>query len=117
MTKRASLALAVLLLTGACRHAGDQERGQAIGAADPLARDKALYAAELAFAGAVATAEAAADQGWLTGAAGRRAAALIGQAHRTLIVARMGGPDWPAQARHVVALASSIKTAVREQPR
>jgi hypothetical protein len=79
MTAKGLVAALLLALAG-CQHV------PATG--DPLAADKALFAAEAGYAGAAAAIEAASDQGLLHDRAAARAAEALRAAYQALLLAR-----------------------------
>lgn len=97
--------LSLLLFAGACSPTAARV-GPAVDQIT-LAADKALYAAEAAYAGALHAAEAAVDAGLLKGAAAGRVADLLEQAKAALDAARAAdvmGDAVTAQIKAVAAL-------------
>lgn len=113
----ALLAMALLLAAPAC-HSGPVQSAGSAPAEAGLGGDKALYAAETAYAAAASAAEAAVDHGLLAGERAGQVKGMLDQAHAVLLVARaaaqagdMGSAE--ANALAAIALAAGIERIVQ----
>lgn len=80
-------AVACLLAVAACAPAGCSTTGSAPAITQTL-DEKALYVVELAYAGGLASVEAAVDAGALSGADAARAGAILDQTNSAIVLAR-----------------------------